>query len=401
MLYEFLLKNKDEILDLAEKKTLKLTGTRPTSEQLKKGQSIFFEHLLAVLLSESEPKSRDTKHLINTSAKLEAASQNDEPALALAEGRPLEVQLAISAGSHGSEFMRLGYSLSHVVHAYGSICESTTELASAKNFSITSREFHNFNRCLDIAIAGAVTKYEQDNSYQKSVQEIEKLGFLAHELRNALTSVNISLQMIKRGTVGFAGSTGKILDRGLIRIEELITQSLSEVKQNSSAKPCIENDYLIKLLDEISLTASIEAGLKNQTIDIQVNPNLKIETDHKQLFTALSNVIQNAIKYTHPGGKIQVRGNVVGENIVLEVEDECGGLSDTKADLFKPFVQKNDNRKGLGLGLTIAQKAMAINRGTIKVSNIPGKGCIFKITLPNTNLPNKFQQNSKLQLATN
>lgn len=56
---------------------------------------------------------------------------------------------------------------------------------------------------------------------------------------------------------------------------------------------------------------------------------------------------------------------------------------DTPADLFKPYMQQNGNRKGLGLGLTIAQRAIALNQGTIEARNLPGKGCIFKITMPN------------------
>lgn len=69
---------------------------------------------------------------------------------------------------------------------------------------------------------------------------------------------------------------------------------------------------------------------------------------------------------------------------MIEVEDECGGLLTTNAaELFKPFEQQHANKQGLGLGLTIAQKAIELNLGTIKAKNLPGKGCIFTITLPN------------------
>ena len=53
-------------------------------------------------------------------------------------------------------------------------------------------------------------------------------------------------------------------------------------------------------------------------------------------------------------------------------------------DLFKPFEQQHQNREGLGLGLTIAQRAIALNDGTIDVRNLPGHGCIFRISLPGT-----------------
>ena len=100
------------------------------------------------------------------------------------------------------------------------------------------------------------------------------------------------------------------------------------------------------------------------------------------MHSALSNLIQNAIKFTRAGGVIKVRANILAEKIVIEIEDECGGLANPAINLFKPFEQQNENTTGLGLGLTITKQAIERNKGTIEVSNFPGKGCIFKVTLP-------------------
>lgn len=130
------------------------------------------------------------------------------------------------------------------------------------------------------------------------------------------------------------------------------------------------------------VTVEIEAKSKNQTLEINIDPTLVAEADQQLVYSAVSNLIQNALKYTHPGGKIQIRGAFADSNIVIEVEDECGGLSDRASELFKPFEQQHENRKGLGLGLTIAQNAINLNHGTLGVRNLPGKGCVFTITLP-------------------
>jgi signal transduction histidine kinase len=291
--------------------------------------------------------------------------------------------LAKAAGQHGEELLRLGYTLTHVVHAYGAMCQSITELATMKKTVITAGEFHDLNRCLDIAIAGAVTQFQAHRNSQNINREVEHLGFLAHELRNALTSVNISLQLIKTGTVGFGGSTALVLDRGLKRIEDLIDRSLTEVRLRVDPKVHPESGSLLQLVEQIVLTAEVEARLRNQTLKTNIDPALIFEADHQLFYSALSNLIQNALKYTPRGGKIQIRGDLVGRNLVVEVEDECGGLSPEMAvDLFKPFEQRNADRRGLGLGLTIAQRAIALNHGAIDVTNLPGKGCVFKITLP-------------------
>ena len=392
MLYEFLLNNEKEILAMTEEKALQLAGARPSSDALKKGLPVFYKQLMDVLRLEQEANERPA---MDKRAMAKAAREDDEPSMARASGHPEEIELAKAAGLHGTELLRLGYTLSHVVHAYGGICQSVTELAETKKVVITTNEFHELNRCLDTAIAGAVTEYQAQRNTQDISQEVEHLGFLAHELRNALTSANISLKLIQQGTVGFGGSMGQVLGRSMKRIEELIDRSLTEVRLRMDPKIHAESVQLLQLVDQIVVTAEVEARSRNQTLDIQIDPTLIFEADQQLTYSAVSNLIQNALKYTHAGGKVQVRGNLVGEHIVVEVEDECGGLlSDTPADLFKPFVQQHENRKGIGLGLTIAQRAIALIHGTIEARNIPEKGCIFKITLPTKTGQTKLEAHS-------
>ena len=164
---------------------------------------------------------------------------------------------------------------------------------------------------------------------------------------------------------------------------DLIDRSLTEVRLRIDPKVYTESIDLLQLVDQIVITARLEAKQKNQILQISVDANLTIEADQQLIYSAVSNLVQNAIKYTRPSGLIQIRGMIEDENIIVEVEDECGGLSDAAIDLFKPFEQQNENRQGLGLGLTIAQRAIVLSNGSIGVQNLPKKGCIFKISLPN------------------
>jgi signal transduction histidine kinase len=381
VLFEFLKKNEQEILAICEAKSQELAGGRATSEELERGLPIFLHQLMTVLEhTPAEPEESE----IDKAGMVRAADASDEPAIARAAGRPFDAEVARTAGAHGQELQKCGFTLSHVVHAYGSMCQAITELAIEKGAPVTPKEFKKLNRCLDVAIAGAVTTFQARHSSVDSSREVQHLGFLAHELRNALTTVNVSLRLIKNGVVGFGGSTGQVLDRGLKNIQELIDRSLTEVRLRVDPKVHTEPAFLRQLVDQIAVTAEVEAQAKSQKLEIQIDSTLVVEADPYLLYSALSNIIQNAIKYSHRGGVIQVRGNLVDGHAVIEVEDQCGGLrSTTPTDLFKAFEQQHKDRNGIGLGLTIAQRAITLNHGTIDVENLPGRGCIFRIKLPN------------------
>lgn len=382
MLYKFLQENKTEILAVATRDSLTMAGVRPSSEQLEAGLPVFFDQLLKILkLEELHPI---TKTSVDKEAIEIAATDSNEVEVAIASGYPNDAVLAKSAGLLGLEFLRLGYTLSHVVHIYGYLCQSITGLATKKDFRITPGEFRDLNRCLDVAIASAVTEYQTLHDSHQLEREVRRCGFCAHELRNALGAVTMSFQLIKSGVVGISGSTGQILEKNLHLMESLIGRSLIEVKLgHSEVQINAQQTNLLLMVDQILLTASIEAKASDQHFELQIPPMLTVEADRQFLNSALSNLIQNAMKYSHKGTKIEIRGRVVEESILIEVEDECGGLApNAEIDLFKPFEQQNKNRQGLGLGLNIARKAIELHGGTLELRNLPKKGCVFTITLP-------------------
>jgi signal transduction histidine kinase len=381
-LLDFLKANEKAVLASIEEKSSALAGARPVSEAPGSGLPIFFNQLLHIL----EHAPDEVMHIEVDHVEIaRAANDSDEPAIAAAAGRPFEVEVAKSAGAYGKELQQRGYTLSHVVHAYGAICQSITEMAIEKNAAITNEEFRALNRCLDTAIAGAVTTFHAERAEDVTKRETQHLGFLAHELRNALHIINTSLRLIRSGTVGFGGSIGQVLDRALKRQQELIDRSLAEVRLSVDPKVYKEKASFLQLIDQMLVTAEVETRLKNQMLKIDVAAGLEVEADQYLLFSAVSNLVQNAIKYTCTGGMISVRAHRVGEQTIIEVEDQCGGLSSaSQSDLFKPFEQQHKNREGLGLGLAIAHRAIALNDGTIDVKNLPGCGCIFRITLPSS-----------------
>ena len=108
-----------------------------------------------------------------------------------------------------------------------------------------------------------------------------------------------------------------------------------------------------------------------------------MEADRQLLESAVANLLHNALKFTRPRGHVSLRTHLRQGLVLIEVEDECGGLPPGKAEeLFRPFEQRGRDRSGMGLGLAISLRSVRANGGELSVRNLPGKGCIFTIALP-------------------
>lgn len=358
MLYQFLIDNRETLLASTNVKTVGIAGDKPTSAESELGMPAFYDDLVRELEREFREGA----------AKPAAGSMRKH-------GRQ-------STTIHGEELSRLGYTVSQVVHGYGALCQAVTELAQAKHAEITASEFSTLNLKLDIAIAEAVTGFSEHAGVE-GAESTKRTGFLVHELRNALAAALVAHSMVKKGVVGTGGSTSALLERNLNRMRDILDRSFSEVRMRHDAEVDIEPVLLLEVIEEVEATASEQARSLGLTLEVEAAPKLQVAADRHYLVSALSNLVQNAIKYSKRGGVIHVRSRAEDKSVILEVEDQCGGLPPGKAEeLFKPFTQKSSDRTGLGLGLTISRKAAALNGGELTVRNFPGKGCIFSMSLP-------------------
>ncbi|WP_366558782.1 HAMP domain-containing sensor histidine kinase [Polaromonas sp.] len=99
------------------------------------------------------------------------------------------------------------------------------------------------------------------------------------------------------------------------------------------------------------------------------------------------NLLHNAFKFTHSHTQVSLNAYAVGERILIDVKDQCGGLPPSSTEkMFTPFTQHSHDRTGMGLGLSIARKSVEADGGTLSVRDVPGTGCIFTIDLPRYSL---------------
>ncbi|HEX6324332.1 MAG TPA: HAMP domain-containing sensor histidine kinase [Vicinamibacterales bacterium] len=288
-----------------------------------------------------------------------------------------------AAARHGGELLSLGFTVSEVVHAYGDICQAVTEVAVERNAAISTREFHTLNRCLDTAIAEAVTEHARLTAEWRSAGELERLGQAAHEMRNHLNSALLAFESLRRGTVPINGSTGAVLGRSLLGVRTVIDNTLADIRMEALPQHR-ERLQLTGFLGDLALAAGLHAEYRGLTFALEpVDPALSVTADPHLLGSAVNNLLSNAFKFTREGGSVRLTAIEDKGAVRIRVEDQCGGLPERLHDPFQAFGERRArDRSGLGLGLSIARKAVRSQGGDITIHNMPGTGCAFTIELP-------------------
>src|SRR4029079_3441992 len=229
MLYEFVLAQRDQIVTRCGQRV----ATRPSSTHAVAepdyGVPLFLEQLVNTLQSKGQPN----------------------------------LAISTSAALHGHDLLVKGFTVSQVVHDYGDVCQTITELALETNAPIDTEDFRTLNRCLDEAIAGAVTvdgrESEQSSLDGQAERGNQRMGFFVHELRNLVNTSIIAFRVLQTGNVGVGGSTGAVLNRSLSSLQDLIARPLHEARltagiQNTEQTSVAE--FIAALTDGAALDAS-------------------------------------------------------------------------------------------------------------------------------------------------
>lgn len=358
MLDDFIVTNRDTIIARIQARVASRIVPAPTEAELQHGIPMFLDQLgEALRLAKS-------------------SSQVDHD------------QLHEAAGLHGGDLLRMGLTIGQVVHDYGDVCQVITQLAVQEGAPISGEEFRTLNLCLDDAIAGAVTEYARQREHTIEAAGTERLGVLTHEMRNFLNTATLSFHSIQSGHVAVGGSTGMVLGRSLAGLRDLLDRSLIDVRLDAG----IQRLELISVADfiaEVEIGAAMQArahGVQFKLVTVEAP--VTIEGDRQVLIAAVSNLLQNAFKFTRAGSTVCLAARATSDRVLFDIEDECGGLPPGKTEtLFLPFKQSSADRSGLGLGLSICLKAAKANGGELRVRNLPGHGCIFTLDLPRKPTP--------------
>jgi hypothetical protein len=211
MLHEFLTTNRKVLIDRCRVTVGGRSDPKATEDELIHGIPTFLDQLIETL-------------------KIEQSSEAQNNPLTVRNARgEVAADVGTTAALHGRDLFLQGFTVEQVVRDYGDVCQAVTNLAVETGAPIEVEEFRTFNRCLDNAIAGAVTEYAKHtpaSTHDLRTSNSRMLGS-QQELRSHLNTAILAVTAMKAGSVGTRGATAVLLDQSLMAMRKIIDPSLA------------------------------------------------------------------------------------------------------------------------------------------------------------------------------
>jgi two-component system sensor histidine kinase PilS (NtrC family) len=233
----------------------------------------------------------------------------------------------------------------------------------------------------------AVEDLTSVRAMEETLKRSEKLAVvgalaagLAHELRNPLASMSGSIQLLQDGQA--LGDEERHLMSIVLREADRLNGLVRDFLQ--FARPAPNQLERLDLREVVSHTATLfrnDPVRKSVELAEALPEELPVVADAGQLGQVLWNLLTNAAEALPDGGRVQLRGRVEGERVVLEVEDDGPGIApDDLPHIFEPFYTTKAG--GTGLGLAIVYSIVEGHHGEVAVESAEGKGTRFRLRLP-------------------
>jgi signal transduction histidine kinase len=241
------------------------------------------------------------------------------------------------------------------------------------------------------------------NQMNRQVQESQQsqrdfVSDVSHELRTPLTSIQGFSNAILDGTLNGPDEirhSAKVISDESLRMLRLVNELLTLARlegnvEKLAIQPTDLNVVVDRILDKLAINASqSQVELRSTISHLPLVP-----VDEDRITQVLTNLLDNAIKFTPAGGEVNVTGEVSRGMVIINVSDTGQGIMESElSKIFNRFYQVERSRKGgdgrsSGLGLTIAREIARLHNGDITVKSIPGSGTTFTLSLPDREIPN-------------
>lgn len=240
---------------------------------------------------------------------------------------------------------------------------------------------------LVLSLGGLFVIYRVNSLMDQLKSSLEReqqfIADVAHELKTPLTTLRTSLELAKEKERNNEVATSAILE--VDRLTGTLKDVLELAWTNSPANtPNFSLINLSLLCEEIVEITSKLAVPKKIDVKSLIDKNIIVKGSKEKLAGAILNIADNAVKYTNPGGKVEISLERVKNNALLVVKDNGVGIE--KGEISRVFDRfyrgsKTTGVFGSGLGLAIAKSIIELHGGSIKVKSQSGKGTTFAIVL--------------------
>jgi PAS domain S-box-containing protein len=255
-------------------------------------------------------------------------------------------------------------------------------------------------RVLGDAIASALHRKNMEETLREAKAEAEKasvlksamLANMSHEVRTPLTSIVGLSEVLQDHLEGDAANLADIIHRSSQRLKETLTSVLQLSKLEAGAHDLDRTSVgLVPVVDETVELLHPKAADQSVELEAVVPEDRPVtgEWDEEALKRIVTNLTENAVKFTPAGGTVTVRVRADGPAAVLEVDDTGVGIKEAfLPDMFNAFEQEegglNREHEGSGLGLAITKRLTQALGGSIEVETEKGLGTCFTVRLPRT-----------------
>lgn len=265
----------------------------------------------------------------------------------------------------------------------------------ASAVSAEGRPFHSDDLPLFAELARrASLAIDNARLYLESQQAVrareEVLAIVSHDLRNPLNAVTLGAGLLKMSETLSDDDREQVdtLEVSARRMARLIEDLLDVTRLEGGKRLPIEPAPVepAELLREAEEIFRAQAAVGSVTLDYGIDVTIPaVFADRHRVMQVMTNLIGNSMKFTPPGGRIDVRAKLVGsEEVLFSISDTGPGIpKENLGDIFSPYWQaKRAERLGAGLGLPIAKGIVEAHGGRIWVESEPGRGTDFYFTLP-------------------
>ena len=238
---------------------------------------------------------------------------------------------------------------------------------------------------------GTERRKHEEKLLEDARRKDEFLAMLAHELRNPLSAVANAAQLLQRPEAGsFLDWCKEVIDRQVNQLTRLV-DDLLDVSRITRGKIQLRPQPIEFATLLRSAAAAVRPLLEERNHDFQVAiepERFVIEADPTRLEQVIVNLLNNAAKYTEPGGRIELNARLERGYAIIRVRDTGIGIApELLPRIFELFTQGDRSlarsEGGLGIGLTMVQKLVELHGGTVTAeSGGPGQGSTFTVRLP-------------------